>query len=221
MRRALPLLLFVACGSRSELDVPYPFDASIDAAHDAPHDAPRDVPGDVMGDAPADAPHDAGVDASDAADASDASDGQVPLLTLSVVGMGADRTSKADQGIAPDGFQDGYFSATAVGAFDALILVTTSNGQPAYGQEWDTLVLQDPIPPFGFSFTYGAQTWVLAVWENGQRVSDTACRISLAPGTHVLELTGSDSGWFHTGVTFKLWGRLGGSWYTSNVATWP
>jgi hypothetical protein len=207
VRRAWLLVLTMACGSRAELDVIAPHDASPDGAPvDAGHDAPIvDAHADVV---------DAHVDAEAGPDA------EAPSLTLAVVGIGADRVSPADQGMTPDGKPDGHFTATAVGAFDALILVTTSNGQPAYGQEWDTLVNQDPIPPLGFSFTTGAMTWVLGVFENGQRVNDTQCRVSLAPGTHVLDLAASNSGFFNPGTEYKLYGRIGTTWLSSNVAVW-
>ncbi len=194
------MLLTMACGSRAELDVigPKVSDASLDVAVDVGHDAATD----------------AHVDAEAGADAA------APSLTLSIIGIGADRVSPADQGMVPDGKPDAHFGATAVGAFDALILVTTMNGQPAGGQQWDTLVQQDPIPPLGFSFTTGANTWVLGVCENGQRVNDHPCRVSLAPGTHVLDLVASNSGFFNPGTEYKLYGRLGTAWLSSNVAVW-
>ena len=50
--------------------------------------------------------------------------------------------------------------------------------------------------------------------------SDTACRVSLGPGTHKLELVGSSSGYFQPNMEFRLWGHVNGTWMTSNVATW-
>lgn len=204
---ALAPLAPLACGARTELGVGVAPDAAVDAAHDAHHEADvaTDTAKDVAPDVTPDAPPDSGA----------------ALLTLSIVGVSADLVSRADQGIYPDGEQDGYFAATAVGAFDALILVTVSNGSPAYGQQWDTLVLQDPVPPLGFAFATGDQTWVLGVWENNQLVSDSACRVSLSPGTHVLRLVGSNSGYFDSGFEYRLYGRVGGNWIASNVAVWP
>ncbi len=201
----------LACGARTPLDADLAADVSAhDSASELDVSPPLDAPADHGLDAPVfDAPPDVGPDAP------------AGLLTLSIVGVSADRVSPADQGIYPDGKDDGYFSATAVGAFDALILVTVSQGQPAYGQQWDTLVLQDPIPPLGFAFSTGDQTWVLGVWENGQLVSDSACRIALSPGTHTLQLVGSSSGYFVTGTHYRLYGRLNGTWIMSNVAVWP
>ncbi|HSQ65603.1 MAG TPA: hypothetical protein VLM85_20425 [Polyangiaceae bacterium] len=49
----------------------------------------------------------------------------------------------------------------------------------------------------------------------------SACRISLGPGTHVLRLVGSNSGYFDSGFEYRLYGRLGGNWIASNVAVWP
>jgi hypothetical protein len=206
------VLMALGCGARTGLDEILAEDASVQDVNpvDAPHDAPHDAGVDADADAGADADADAGSDA----------DAETPSLTLATVAIGADRVSPADQGIYPDGHQDGYFSAKAVGPFDALILVTTLNGQPAYGQQWDTLVLSDPVPPLGFSFSVGKYTWVLGVWENNQRVSDNACRISLGPGAHDLELVGSDSGYFNPGVEFRLWGRVNGNWIASNTDTW-
>ena len=202
----------LACGARTSLGVGDVEDgAPVDAAHDAAHkvDSGVDAAKDVAVDVGVDVTPDVGPDSPPA------------QLTLSIVGIGVDLVSKADQGIYPDGEQDGYFAATAVGAFDALILVTVSNGNPAFGQQWDTLVLNDPVPPLGFSFSSGDQTWVLGVWENNQLMSDVTCRIGLSPGTHVLQLVGSNSGYFQSGVSYRLYGRLGGTWIQSNVAVWP
>jgi len=210
----------LACGARTSLGVGLEEDAAVvDGAHDAAPkldsgvDAAKDVAPDVAPDVTGDGAADVAPDSPP--------DSGTGLLTLSVVGVSADRVSAADQGIYPDGQQDGYFAATAVGAFDGLILVTTSNVSPAFGQQWDTLFLQDPIPQLGFSFSSGDQTWVLGVWENNQLVSDSACRVSLSPGAHVLQLVGSSSGYFHSGVEYRLYGRLGGTWIQSNVAVWP
>jgi hypothetical protein len=216
---------FVACGARSELGGgPQPLDASTDA---------RDA-ADVGADRDADA-HDA--DVADTADARDAADTNVqdapidaPLdvpdaggatLVLTCIAVTQDRVQPGDQGLAPDGQPDGELSATGAGAFDALILVTVdANGKPAFGQQWDTLVGQDPIPQ-GYAFQTGAQTWILGVWENGVRANDNQGRIALPAGPHTLALFAASSGFFNQGARFRLYGRTNGVWISSNVAPWP
>lgn len=199
---------FAACGARSSIGMDFPPDAHADADAHAASDADADA--------------DTDADADAVADADTVPDAGPLSLVLSVVAVTKDLVQPGDQGLTPDGQPDGQFTATGSGAFDALVLVTVSaNGTPQFGQQWDTLVEQDPIPPqFGFSFSTGAQTWILGVWENGARANDAQGRIALGPGAHTLSLYGASSGYFSQGMRFRLWGRANGAWIASNTATW-
>ena len=223
---------FVACGARSELgngpldggedtttdrDVRTDGDARADA--DARTDADADADARTDADADADARTDADADARSDADA-DAGAADATLF-LTAIAVTQDHVQPGDQGLTPDGQPDGEFTAIANGAFDAFILVTTNLvGDPSFGQQWDTLVGQDPIPP-GFSFTIGGQTWILGVWENAVRLNDVNGRVSIPAGPHTLTLYAANSGYFNQGRRFRLYGRSNATWISSNIAVWP
>jgi hypothetical protein len=141
-------------------------------------------------------------------------------FVLTAIGIDGDHVSRGDLGLSPDGEPDGEFRLTSNMPLDALILVTVDEGgNPCCGQQWDTLTNNDPIPQsLGFSFTIGASTWVLGVWQN-QKLNDGVGHVALSPGSYTLY--GADSSYFNSDQRFRAYGRTNGSWIASNVAVWP
>jgi hypothetical protein len=133
-----------------------------------------------------------------------------------------DRVAPQDDGIAPDGNVDGVFRATLHGPILNLRLVTADDsGQAEFGQEYDTLVGDEPIPPeFGSYYEQGAETWVLGVAEGGAstllNASDGSA--TLPVGTHELSLYGASIGFFGTGQLWRLSVELPDhSWVSSDL----
>lgn len=133
-----------------------------------------------------------------------------------------DFVGPGDNATTPDGTPDGTMTVTVVGPIDGLILVTTdAAGAPAGGQQWDTLVGADPIPP-GFPFSVGSQTWLVGVYDGTTKLNDANGRISLPAGPRALTLVASPSGFFTTGQHFRLHARNAttGTWSAGPVFTW-
>jgi hypothetical protein len=82
-------------------------------------------------------------------------------LELDLVGSSGDTV--------PDGARDYVFETSIAGPIQALVLVTTDvDGATCCGQQWDTLVGDEPIPAtIGSTYQQGAQTWVLGVEVDG------------------------------------------------------
>lgn len=185
----------------------------------APTDAgPADVT--IDDDASSDAAADGAADANPDADVDAGPPGTIPTSGKAVTQQ--DLVSPGDKGLTGDGSNDGTIVATVVGPVDGLILVTTdSNGNPAGGQQWDTLSGSDALPNIASGFTLGSQTWVLGVFENGVLVNDSDARISLGAGVHALTLAASSSGFFNAGQHFRLYVRaIGGSWTGGPTFQW-
>lgn len=227
-----------ADGTETEAGPDAETDASVDASDaatiDAANDADVDASADASGDAEVDGSVDADVDASSDAAADAASDaasdalvdagppGNIP--TSNVAATQVDLVSPGDVGISPDGTTDGTFEITVSGPIDGVILVTTdAAGNPANGQQWDTLSGADAIPTgLGFAFSSGSQTWVLGVFEGGVLQNDASGHVSLGAGPHALTLVASSSGYFVTGQHFRLYAHAtGGAWAGGPVVTWP
>ncbi len=120
--------------------------------------------------------------------------------------IGFDMVGAGDSAVHPDGQPEGTFAASLEGPIDGLILVTTdASGAPCCGQQWDTLVGQDPLPHIGSAFNgVGESTWVLGVMEKKSLVNDANGRVFLGPGKHAVLIGGSPSGYFKPGQYFRL-----------------
>lgn len=212
MRRVLAIAtLLTACGSRTGLQIADTdsLDGSVDAS--SIEAGLRDV---AYKDAPwMDAAGDAG------------------SFSFSAGAKCVDHVSPADEGVVPDGKEDACFKAPALpGNLDGLILVTVDEqGAPCCGQEWDTLIGDEPLPQmqFGLGFGKGAQTWVLgaATCDKGcPLLNDAKGHLALG-GTRAnpkaVILYASDSGYFVHGQRFRLFARTPDGWLASTVVTWP
>jgi hypothetical protein len=168
------------------------------------------------------------LDASPAAvppDASVVEDAGAPgtIATSKSAADQVDLVGPGDQNVTPDGRTDGTIAMRVVGPIDGLILVTTNaEGTPAGGQQWDTIVQDDPLPDIGSPFSVGAQTWLLATYEGATMLNGSDGRIVVPEGIHDLTLAASPSGFFTAGQHFRLHARRLGSqeWYAGPVFTW-
>jgi hypothetical protein len=91
---------------------------------------------------------------------------------------------------------------TIDGPVTALAVISVNaQGEPEGGQQWDTVVEDQPIPTgWRSNFGHGSETWQLGVEENGKLVNATSGSLSaLGPGPHNLTLYVTDSGYFKTG----------------------
>jgi hypothetical protein len=149
-------------------------------------------------------------DASDASDAVDADDGgtttAVGASAVSSVSLTVDLAKPADGPIATDGQKDGVFDVTMTGPAVALTVIRTdAAGAPTAKQEWDTWVGTDVIPAaLAASFTVGATTYQLAVYESGVLVNDATGRVTLSAGPHTLRVAGANVGSFVAGNHFRV-----------------
>jgi hypothetical protein len=128
------------------------------------------------------------------------------IAIVSHLPIGFDMVGAGDQAVHPDGQPEGTFAASLEGPIDGLILVTTdAAGAPCCGQQWDTIVGQDPLPHIGSGFDgAGSSTWILGVLEKNHLVNDATGRVLLGPGKHGVLLGGSPSGFFKPGQHFRL-----------------
>ncbi|MBN2191804.1 MAG: glycoside hydrolase family 30 protein, partial [Polyangiaceae bacterium] len=115
----------------------------------------------------------------------------------------------SDEEPIADGAIDGVFDVSVRGPFTALVLVTADRyGAPSEGQQWDTLVDDQPIPEnMGSSYAVGASTWVLGVEEDGVLLNQPdGTLLPLSADVHTLRLYAADSGYFAQGQRFRLYG---------------
>lgn len=115
-------------------------------------------------------------------------------LALDLVGSSGDTV--------PDGAGDFVFETSIAGPIQALVLVTTDvDGATCCGQQWDTIVGDEPIPAtIGSTYQQGSQTWVLGVEVDGVLLNtadgslpsiDAECStVRLVAGPPPLELDG-------------------------------
>lgn len=147
--------------------------------------------------------------------------GSLRLLQRDAGAIAADLTSSYDGRLQSDGVPDEALLVEASGAFVSLMLLTTdASGRPMGGQQWDTIVGNQPIPrETKSSYATGAQTWQLAVLADlqVQNAVDGSLR-PLRTGPHSLTVYASGSRWFESGRYFRLYGELAdGSLVESNV----
>ena len=122
---------------------------------------------------------------------------------------------------AKDGNQY-LFGGTASGQ-PPYSVTTDAGGAPCCGQQWDTVVGQDPLPHIGSGFDgVGQSTWVLGVMEKKALVNDANGRVFLGPGKHAVLLGGNPSGYFNPGQHFRLLVHHPGApeWGGSPVFVW-
>lgn len=116
----------------------------------------------------------------------------------------ADRVTRADDGVEPDGRVDWAFRAlTSNISFTSLVLLSTDeDGKPTGGQQWDTIVGKATVPAsIGAPLSSGASSWVLGVYEDGERLNRDDGSIAALSGCHELTL------YAHTtsGTYFRLY----------------
>jgi hypothetical protein len=128
------------------------------------------------------------------------------IVIVTHLPVGFDMVGRGDSAVHPDGEAEGTFAASLEGPIDGLILVTTDpDGKPCCGQQWDTLVGDDPLPHIGSGFDgAGSSTWVLGVMEKNQLRNDPNGRIALGPGKHGVLIGASNTGYFRPGQRFRL-----------------
>jgi hypothetical protein len=146
------------------------------------------------------------------------------IVIVTHLPIGFDMVGAGDSAVHPDGQPEGTFAAQLEGPIDGLILVTTdAGGAPCCGQQWDTVVGQDPLPHIGSGFDgVGQSTWVLGVMEKKALVNDANGRVFLGPGKHAVLLGGNPSGYFNPGQHFRLLVHHPGApeWGGSPVFVW-
>jgi hypothetical protein len=135
----------------------------------------------------------------------------VTAFTQSFLTSPLDRTSRRDGTVKSDGSLDQGFDVTIDGPCTALVLLETDVfGVPSGGQQWDTLVGQQPIPSAANGgFQSGSATWQLAVYEGDAATplnKEDGSLVPLGSGKHVLHVYASDSGVFHSGSYFRIYG---------------
>ncbi|MEW5847691.1 MAG: PKD domain-containing protein [Myxococcota bacterium] len=126
--------------------------------------------------------------------------------------LSVDLVATGDTGFMPDNLRDGAMRVDVTGPAVALILITTdADGTAQFGQEWDTLVRDQPIPPeIGAGFSRGDNTWGLGVAEGDTWLTtENGELIPLSNTVHALTLYGNDSGFFREGIHFRVVGLFG------------
>jgi hypothetical protein len=167
---------------------------------------------------------DTGADQGDGT--ADGSDAALPIVVSSYVigGIGFDKVGVGDQELDPNFFDDGVFALEVNGPIDGIILVTTNGtGQAQGSYQWDTVVLNDPLPDIGTGATIGSNTSILGIWDSSdQRVNDNNGRVSLGPGPHALTAyADSFYGGLVAGQHYIFWVHVvGGDWASGDVFKW-
>src|SRR5690349_2460595 len=84
--------------------------------------------------------------------------------------LAVDRVSPIDDGVTPDGHQDGVFETDVVGPIVQLAVISTDETGGSYGnQQWDTIIGDAALPSemLGTYYMLGRETWVLGIEEDG------------------------------------------------------
>src|SRR4051812_42809687 len=87
-----------------------------------------------------------------------------------------DKVGGHDGPLSSDSANDGVIAVTIDGPVTALAVISVNaQGEPEGGQQWDTIVEDQPIPTgWRSGFGHGSETWQLGVEENGKLVNATS-----------------------------------------------
>jgi hypothetical protein len=150
--------------------------------------------------------------------------GDPAILDMRIAEARMDVVAPADDGLHPDGESDAAFQVTVRGPLVSLALLTTGDdGASCCGQQWDTVVRDEPIPSgMASGFSSGAETWVLGVseddvlWNRADGSLET-----IGPEEVDLVLHASASGYFCWGNFFQARGETeDGEVLTGPVVEW-
>jgi hypothetical protein len=118
--------------------------------------------------------------------------GAVGETSVSPASLTLDRVGPADDALLPDGHTDGAFDVVVTGPLEGLVLVATDDaGVPNAGQQWDTIVGDQPNP-IATHYALGRETWVLGVEEGGTLLNREDGTVSIGPGEHHLTVYASN-----------------------------
>jgi hypothetical protein len=148
----------------------------------------------------------------------------VALPDVSSLSLTADSIGPNDGELTPNGQVDAIFDVPVQGPLSSLILVgVLADRTPLRGEQWDTLVGDQVIPPGTGLGGTGGETRGLGVQEHGRWLNAADGSLTaLGPGRHDLVLYAEDGGEFLPGRYFLVKGiRPDGSIANGTVFQYP